>query len=145
MAFRKKDVDELLVETGRLCCLCKELHRVQVHHIIPLEEGGTDDIDNAITLCPNCHDEVHGSSSRRVTRFYTPDELKLHRKKTIELAGKIANWAPNTPIFDQDKELILFYAQCLDRPAFRTHFHLEMSFSGFDKAMEGTLLALNTG
>lgn len=41
--------------------------------------------------------------------------------------------------------MILFYAQTLDRPAFRTRFHEELSFTDFDQAMEDTLLALNTG
>lgn len=41
--------------------------------------------------------------------------------------------------------LIIFYTQCLDRPAFRTHFHQELSFAAFDRAMEDTLVALNTG
>ncbi len=41
--------------------------------------------------------------------------------------------------------LIIFFAQCLDRPAFRTYFHQELSFAAFDQAMEDTLIALNTG
>lgn len=32
---------------------------LEVHHIIPLSEGGMDHIDNTIALCPNCHREVH--------------------------------------------------------------------------------------
>ncbi|MBN2028273.1 MAG: HNH endonuclease [Actinobacteria bacterium] len=143
MSFRKKDVEKLLVDTGRLCCLCKGLRPVQAHHIIPRKDGGTDEIDNAITLCPNCHEEV--GSRGRTTRQYTPEELKQHREMTIELVSKRAGWAPGTSQYEQDKELVLFYAQCLDRPAFKTRFHEEVRFSDFDKAMEDTLLALNTG
>jgi hypothetical protein len=72
----------------------------------------------------------------RTTRSYPPSELALHRERTIELVRKEAQWAPGTPSWNQDREVILFYAQCLDRPAFRTHFHEEMSFSAFDRAME---------
>lgn len=32
---------------------------LEVHHIIPLSEGGFDIVDNAIALCPNCHRESH--------------------------------------------------------------------------------------
>lgn len=146
VGFKNDELERLLAETGRRCCLCGILHKVQVHHIIPRSEGGSDEIDNAITLCPNCHDEVHaGYAYGRTTRTYTTDELRLHRERTIALVRKEASWAPGTPTFYQDRELILFYAQCLDRPAFRTHFHQEMSFSAFDRAMEDTLLALNTG
>ncbi len=146
MAFRKSEVEELLVATGRRCCLCGKLHRVQVHHIVPSEQGGTDEIENAIPLCPNCHDEAHiGYAPGRVTRTYSAAELIRHRDLAIERASKQLEWAPGTDLWEQDKALVLFYAQCLDRPAFRTHFHQELSFADFDRAMEDTLLALNTG
>jgi hypothetical protein len=146
MGFNQKDAEKLLADTGRRCCICYSLHNVQLHHITPVEEGGTDNIDNAIPLCPNCHDEVHGRyASGRTTRTYTPNELKLHRQRTIRLVSKEEAWAPGNPVWEDDKNLVLFYAQCLDRPAFRTHFHQELSFSAFDKAMEDTLIAFNTG
>ena len=89
MAFNPKEIEILLANTGRMCCICGFLHKVQVHHIVPKYKGGTDDIDNAISLCPNCHDEVHGQyAPGRISRMYTPDELKAHRQRTIELARR---------------------------------------------------------
>ena len=32
---------------------------LEVHHWIPLSEGGEDTVDNAGALCPNCHREMH--------------------------------------------------------------------------------------
>lgn len=32
---------------------------LEVHHRIPLSEGGEDTLQNAIALCPNCHREAH--------------------------------------------------------------------------------------
>ena len=32
---------------------------LEVHHIIPLSENGSDDIENTIALCPNCHRKRH--------------------------------------------------------------------------------------
>ncbi|MBB1125910.1 HNH endonuclease [Thiospirillum jenense] len=32
---------------------------LEVHHIIPLKEGGEDTIDNVVALCPNCHRKRH--------------------------------------------------------------------------------------
>lgn len=32
---------------------------LEVHHKLPLSEGGFDIIDNAIAVCPNCHRELH--------------------------------------------------------------------------------------
>ena len=146
MAFDKSEADNLLAQTGRLCCICKRLHSVQLHHIIPREDGGSDEIGNAIPLCPICHDEAHSvHSSGRVTRRITPGELKQHRQETIQRVRNALHWQPGSPVEQKDQELILFYAQCLDRPAFRTHFTNEDSFSDFDRAMEDTLTAINTG
>ena len=32
---------------------------LEVHHPIPLSDGGEDTVANAIALCPNCHREAH--------------------------------------------------------------------------------------
>ena len=69
----------------------------------------------------------------------------MHRKRTIDLTKKEGKWKPGSAAWRKDKRLITFFAQCLDRPAFRTYFHNELSFIDFDDAMQDTLLALNTG
>ena len=33
----------------------------EVHHIIPLADGGTHDDDNLMSLCKTCHAKIHGS------------------------------------------------------------------------------------
>lgn len=38
--------------------ICNEPY-LEVHHIIPLSEGGDDTVENAIGLCPNCHKHAH--------------------------------------------------------------------------------------
>ena len=43
---------------------------LEVHHIIPLSEGGTDDLKNTAALCPNCHRAVH----------YAKDASELQRR-----------------------------------------------------------------
>ena len=145
MGFQKSESETLLAATGHCCCICGT-QKVQLHHIVRPEDGGTDDIDNAIPLCPNCHDEVHaGHAPGKTTRIYSAAELRLHRQRTIERFENEGKWKLGTSLWEADRDLILFYAQCLDRPAFRTHFHQELSFAAFDRAMEDTLTALNTG
>jgi len=91
MGFKKRDVEKLLVDTGRECCICNTPHQVSAHHIV----GGTDEIDNAISLCPNCHDVVHGSSAPgRTSRAYTPDELRQHREEKIRAVARRRLCAP---------------------------------------------------
>lgn len=63
---------EILDRDKRACRVCgatPELDRVplQVHHKLPVAQGGTNDADNLITLCSNCHagrHAVEGGSTR---------------------------------------------------------------------------------
>lgn len=38
---------------------------LEVHHVIPLAEGGPDTPDNAVAICPNCHKEAHFGEHRQ--------------------------------------------------------------------------------
>lgn len=42
---------------------------LEVHHRVPLAEGGADRVENAAALCPNCHREAHHGALG--TRFRT--------------------------------------------------------------------------
>ena len=37
---------------------------LEVHHVIPLGNGGADKITNAVALCPNCHRALHHAKDR---------------------------------------------------------------------------------
>ncbi len=59
---------ETLRRAGGICELCgqpapfRDINGepfLEVHHIIPLAEGGPDDLSNTAALCPNCHRAVH--------------------------------------------------------------------------------------
>lgn len=41
---------------------------LEVHHILPLAEGGPDTIDNAAACCPNCHRLLHYGAERHERR-----------------------------------------------------------------------------
>src|SRR5689334_21991685 len=125
-----------------MCAVCNRMHGVQVHHILPRSEGGSDDASNAIPLCPTCHDEVHAKRAPgRTTRLYTDGELRKHLERTMDLATRQASLRPGGEDWTADVEAVRFYVQCLDRPAFRTYFHQELSFSDLDQALEDTGLA----
>jgi predicted restriction endonuclease len=40
---------------GSKCVVCSFDEVVEVHHIVPRREGGSDDPDNVVVLCPNHH------------------------------------------------------------------------------------------
>jgi hypothetical protein len=54
MPFSEADKVEVKRKAGFRCCRCEQIG-VEVHHILPEKDGGTDDIGNAAPLCPNCH------------------------------------------------------------------------------------------
>jgi predicted HNH restriction endonuclease len=38
----------------------------EIHHVVPLSEGGEDRIENVACLCPSHHREVHHGNQRTV-------------------------------------------------------------------------------
>lgn len=57
MPFSKEIREDALVASARHCCVCHRSKgvKVEVHHIVPTSQGGTDDFDNAVVLCFDCH------------------------------------------------------------------------------------------
>ena len=45
---------------GYRCALCDSPKYIQIHHVIPRSEGGSDFPENLITLCSVCHGQAHG-------------------------------------------------------------------------------------
>jgi 5-methylcytosine-specific restriction protein A len=39
---------------------------LEVHHIVPLTEGGDDIVSNAVSLCTNCHRRCHHGQDRKL-------------------------------------------------------------------------------
>ena len=55
-----------------LCEVCKRNGNLtpaeEVHHIVPLSQGGTNDITNLMSLCKECHSEITAREGGRWTR-----------------------------------------------------------------------------
>ena len=49
---------------------------LEVHHVEHLAEGGADQANNAVALCPNCHREAHYGSKRKEVRSKLKRKLK---------------------------------------------------------------------
>lgn len=76
-----------LLWCNRHCCLCGRARGtdIEIAHIVPKNKGGTDDIDNAIPLCYDCHSEI-GKYNKEHPRGnkYRPEELKARREQIYE-------------------------------------------------------------
>lgn len=47
----------VLIEAGYRCAVptCRNLLVLDLHHIVPVRDGGSDDAHNLLALCPTCH------------------------------------------------------------------------------------------
>jgi hypothetical protein len=89
------------------CCWCQDRrNKVDVHHIVPQCEGGSDDEDNAAPLCGSCHDLLgrnpdlrkeirlrrdhwYGTCFRTVELYQQPPEVDGLTIKVFSLLTKV--------------------------------------------------------
>ena len=55
----KKGKEAAYIRDGGKCVVCQFPYTAVIHHVIPKRNGGRDQLDNLITLCPNHHYMVH--------------------------------------------------------------------------------------
>lgn len=61
-AYGYKNNHEAVLNRDNYTCQCCKTKRgtLHVHHIIYRSKGGSDKMDNLITLCEDCHEKLHG-------------------------------------------------------------------------------------
>jgi hypothetical protein len=64
MPFSQALKDQVKKLAAFRCCRCQEIG-IDIHHIVPQAEGGSDDIDNAAPLCQNCHARFGANAEKR--------------------------------------------------------------------------------
>jgi hypothetical protein len=86
--FKQADVDQLLVDCHRRCCICHRFCGVKIEtdHMVTEAEGGSNDISNAIAVCFECHAEIHSYNDRhpRGRKFHS-EELKKHKEQWLAI------------------------------------------------------------
>lgn len=71
----------ILKRDGFECRDCRSKKNLEVHHILPLHKGGTNDPQNLMTLCEKCHNRHHFDDRRkRALRIF-------HRKSGRNLSN----------------------------------------------------------
>lgn len=87
MPFDDETKTKVLLWCDRHCCLCKKACgvNIEVHHIIPESEEGTNDIDNAIPLCFDCHGVVeHYNPKHPIGNKFKEKEIKARRDQIYD-------------------------------------------------------------
>lgn len=70
---------EALERDNYKCQICNETQNLNVHHIIPIYDGGEEfDINNTITLCSICHKKAH-----KDYRNKKQNQIKEQNKKRL--------------------------------------------------------------
>lgn len=64
-----KRIRDSFIQSHPLCEECKKHGKLvaaeEVHHLLPLSEGGTHNRDNLIALCKSCHAKIHAEKGDR--------------------------------------------------------------------------------
>ena len=79
MPFSPAVRKEALIASARHCSVCHRYKgvKVEVHHIVPESEGGSNEIENAIVLCFDCHaDAGHYNPNHPRGTKMSPEELR---------------------------------------------------------------------
>ncbi len=87
-AFPRDQVDKLLVDCHRRCCICHRFCGVKIEtdHIVQAADGGSDTIDNAIPVCFECHAEIHSYNEKHPRgRKFRPEELRGHKEQWLDI------------------------------------------------------------
>lgn len=75
------------------CCeLCGDKRNLEVHHIIPVVCGGSDNINNLIVVCGVCHSKLtpKGELSKiGINKLRVGDTLRRMELRYYELAGEL--------------------------------------------------------
>ena len=72
----KRIRDFLLVASKHQCSICQS-NTVDVHHIIPVVDGGTNDLENLMTVCPNHHRDFHDDK-------FTREQMRTYRTQWLQ-------------------------------------------------------------
>ncbi len=71
------------------CQICGAKHtKLEVHHIRFRSHGGSDSMDNLVTLCKECHGKVHSGElpfDKKVQSFKHASHMNIMRKRLVEL------------------------------------------------------------
>lgn len=72
----KKIKDFILIASKHQCSIC-QANTIDVHHIIPVEDGGTNDLENLMVVCPNHHRQYHQGK-------FTEEQMRTYRTQWLQ-------------------------------------------------------------
>lgn len=75
MDLSKRTISKIIERSGKGCSICDwNLTRCDIHHIIERSNGGSNELDNLILICPNCHRAIHTLGDIYITEHELKDK-----------------------------------------------------------------------
>lgn len=85
--------EKILKEFDYKCCVCglkiKEL--LEIHHMVPLKNGGSNELYNLKTLCPTCHKMLHIAFENNNWEDLIPEFLQHRTNKEVVAIARLSN------------------------------------------------------
>src|SRR5579859_1300579 len=88
MPFSVTTKTEMFIRSGRLCPLCLKQcgNNMEAAHIISEKDDGSDDADNGIPVCFDCHEEIGSyNEDHPKGNKIRPEELRARRDRLYKL------------------------------------------------------------
>ncbi len=121
MPFSPEVKTLMFIRCNRLCCLCKKQcgTNIEAAHIIDEAAGGSNDAENGIPLCFDCHQEIGGYNDRHPKgNKFRPEELRARRDQVYRIVadGKFPHIESDTFLNPIHRiiELLLEYHRAFD-------------------------------
>jgi 5-methylcytosine-specific restriction endonuclease McrA len=79
-----EETERIIHRVGTICCYpnCKETVALDVHHILPRSEGGTNRDGNLIVLCPTHHRLAdRGAIPRKRLEMHSVEKMEMGKKQ----------------------------------------------------------------
>ena len=106
-AWRKLRARALARDGGR-CRRCGNGSKLQVHHVVRPQDGGSDDLGNLITLCDRCHRLTHKAMGKgrrqRLVGGPSPRENDSQNPLGLEYLSPMSRAGKNPPMEDYEDD-----------------------------------------
>lgn len=85
----KKERSKVLERDGNECLRCGSTADLEIHHIIPVSQGGSDELENLATLCSECHKDARLSNPQERGEIcaYPPDKFDAWVENDLDICA----------------------------------------------------------
>lgn len=87
--------EEMKEKLGCVCVNCGSNENIEYHHIVPLKNGGTNNLSNIVPMCRTCHFKSHDKKLFKNIKGGRPKAIEfeeaepiLHRYYALEIGTK---------------------------------------------------------